>query len=144
MIEQDILVTPALSNYSLIVYNSMFDKLKFQYDVLGFEQFIDTALSKDAKAKFEKHLSTSDSTGLYGELLTAKSKRNVGDAFKHIVDDNWKVDMVVTMNLRALKNYLDLRDSGAAYFQIRFLAQAMKDATPLKYMKLIDKNFKDA
>lgn len=143
MIEQDILVTPALSDYSLIVYNSMFDKLKFQYDILGFEQFIDTALSKDAKAKFEKHLSTSDGIGLYGELLTAKSKRNVGDAFKHIVDDNWKVDMVVTMNLRALKNYLDLRDSGAAYFQIRWLAEEMKNVIPKKYLKLIDKKFKD-
>jgi len=63
----------------------------------------------------------------------------VGDAFKHIVTDNWKVDMVVTFNLRSLKNYFDLRDSGGAWFQIRWLAQAMKEATPEKYLKLIVK-----
>ena len=52
--------------------------------------------------------------------------------------------MVVTFNIRSLKNYFDLRDSGAAWFQIQWLAQGMKDATPKKYLKLIDKKFKDA
>jgi len=51
---------------------------------------------------------------LYEALQCGKKKRNVGDAFKHIVSDNWKVDMVVTFNIRSLKNYFDLRDSGAA------------------------------
>lgn len=41
------------------------------------------------------------------------------------------------MNLRSLKNYLKLRDSGAAYFQIRWLAQAVKEATPNKYLELL-------
>jgi len=76
---------------------------------------------------------------LFEALEAGKRKRNVGDAFKHIVTDNWKVDMVVTFNLRSLKNYLTLRDSGAAYFGIRHLAQAIKDATPNKYLDLIIK-----
>ena len=68
-----------------------------------------------------------------------KKKRNVGDAFKHIITDNVKVDMVVTFNLRSLKNYFTLRDSGAAYFQIRWLAQEMMRVTPSKYLDLIVK-----
>ena len=80
-----------------------------------------------------------NSEALLEALQNGKKKRNVGDAFKHIVTDNWKVDMVVTFNLRSLKNYFSLRDSGAAYFQIRWLAKAMKAATPKKYLKLIVK-----
>ena len=80
-----------------------------------------------------------DSRALYKALQAGKKKRNVGDAFKHIITDNVKVDMVVTFNLRSLKNYFTLRDSGAAFFQIRYLAQAMMQATPQKYLDLIIK-----
>ena len=58
-------------------------------------------------------------------------------------EDNWKTDIVMTINLRSLKNFFDLRDSGAAWFQIQWLAQAMKEATPQKYLKLIDKKYKN-
>jgi thymidylate synthase (FAD) len=44
------------------------------------------------------------------------------------------------MNLRSLKNYLTLRDSGAAFFQIRWLAQEIKKVTPAKYLDLIVRN----
>ena len=84
-----------------------------------------------------------DAWELYDLLESGKKKRNIGDAFKHIVSDNWKVDMVVTFNLRSLKNYFQLRDSGAAYFQIQWLAQAMKDVTPSKYLDLIIKKDKE-
>ena len=76
---------------------------------------------------------------LFNALEEGKKKRNVGDAFKHVVTDNFKVDMVVTFNLRSLKNYFTLRDSGAAYFQIRWLAQEMMRKTPSKYLDLIIK-----
>ena len=79
---------------------------------------------------------------LFTALENGKKKRNVGDGFKHIVSDNWKVDMVVTFNIRSLKNYFDLRDSGAAWFQIQWLAETMKEVTPVKYLKLIDKKYK--
>ena len=39
--------------------------------------------------------------------------------------------MVVTFNIRSLKNYFDLRDSGAAWFQIQWLAEEMKKVTPV-------------
>lgn len=118
---------------------AMYDKLHFQLMSIGNETFGDATLSKDAKAIFEMRDFNEEPVELYNKLIQCKSKRNVGDSFKWIVTDNWKVDMVVTFNLRSLKNYFTLRDSGAAYFQIRWLAEEMKKATPSKYLDLIIK-----
>jgi len=115
---------------------AIYEKLSLQYR-RDAEAFIQNAVSKSSLPLIEEY--KSDAESLYCALENGKKKRNVGDAFKHIVSDNWKVDMVVTFNLRSLKNYFDLRDSGSAWFQIRWLAQAMKEATPEKYLKLIVK-----
>lgn len=74
---------------------------------------------------------------IYNFLLSIKKKRNVGDKFKFIVTDNWSTDVVMTMNLRSLKNFFKLRNSGAAWYQIRNLAKEMLDITPDKYRKLV-------
>jgi len=126
--------------YNELEIRGILHKLNYQFDTLGAKEFYNIATPKSSTLLFEEAASIGASPRDFFEALEAgKKKRNVGDAFKHIVTDNWKVDMVVTMNLRALKNYLDLRDSGAAYFQIRWLAQAIKDATPSKYLDLIVK-----
>jgi len=117
----------------------LYDKLHHQLLTLGNDAFADLTMSKGAKEVYANRSSYDEPSELFKKLKTCNSKRNVGDAFKWVVTDNWKVDMVVTMNLRALKNYLDLRDSGAAFFQIRWLAQAIKAATPSKYLDLIVK-----
>lgn len=134
----DILVT-ADTEYNNLEYKSMYDKLFYQYKKLG-DDFYDVAIAKSSLPFLDENL-TSDE--LFYKLEGGKKKRNVGDAFKHIVTDNWKVDMVVTFNLRSLKNYFNLRDSGAAYFQIRWLAEEMKKVTPKKYLRLIDKKVKE-
>jgi thymidylate synthase (FAD) len=125
-------------DYLSIEIRAIFDKLTFQYqkDVA----FLETAVAKSSLPYIEsfKH----DASALFDALQNGKKKRNVGDGFKHIVTDNWKVDMVVSFNIRSLKNYFDLRDSGAAWFQIQWLAAAMKEVTPLKYLRLIDKTYK--
>jgi len=126
--------------YRAVEIGAMFDKLRFQYDAMGRETFIETAVAKSSLPLLTAH--KGDANALYEALQCGKKKRNVGDAFKHIVTDNWKVDMVVTFNIRSLKNYFDLRDSGAAWFQIRWLAQEMKRVTPEKYLRLIDKAYK--
>ena len=112
--------------------------MKFQYQ--KDDDFINNAVAKSSIALIEGN--RGDAQALYHALESGKKKRNVGDAFKHIVSDNWKVDMVVTFNIRSLKNYFDLRDSGAAWFQIQWLAEEMKSVTPVKYLKLIDKKYK--
>ena len=121
--------------YLAIEIRSIYDKLVFQYK--KDEGFLANAVAKSSLPFIEEF--KGDSEKLFEALQNGKKKRNVGDAFKHIVSDNWKVDMVITFNIRSLKNYFDLRDSGAAWFQIQWLAQEMKKVTPLKYLRLISK-----
>lgn len=130
----DMLVT-CDEEYNKIEIGTMYDKLRYQSKTV--QNFNDLAVAKSSLALLEEF--ANDSESLFNALEEGKKKRNVGDAFKHIVTDNFKVDMVVTFNLRSLKNYFTLRDSGAAYFQIRWLAQEMMRKTPAKYLDLIIK-----
>ena len=133
----DMLVTTDEA-YNRIEIGCMFEKLSYQMKTA--EDFYALAVAKSSLGLIEKH--KGDSAALFEALQEGKKKRNVGDAFKHIVTDNVKVDMVVTFNLRSLKNYFTLRDSGAAYFQIKWLAQEMMRVTPKKYLDLIIKKGK--
>ncbi len=125
-------------DYLAIEIRAIFDKFLFQYK--RDESFLTNAVAKSSLPYLEEF--KGDSEALYEALEAGKRKRNVGDGFKHIVSDNWRVDMVVTFNIRSLKNYFDLRDSGAAWFQIQWLAQKMKEVTPIKYLRLISKEHK--
>lgn len=124
--------------YLKIEIRSIYEKFLFQYT--RNTDYLKDAVAKSSLPFIKEH--KGDSEALYTALENGKNKRNVGDAFKHVVSDNWKVDMVVTFNIRSLKNYFDLRDSGAAWFQIQWLAEEMKKVTPIKYLKLIDKKYK--
>ena len=144
--DRDFFITKILSfdmfvtsdaNYNKLEIGGMFDKLAYQQSVV--EDFNSLSVAKSSLHLLEEFSINSDSQLLYEALQAGKKKRNVGDAFKHIITDNVKVDMVVTFNLRSLKNYFSLRDSGSAYFQIRWLAQEMMRVTPSKYLDLIIK-----
>ena len=122
-------------DYNRLEIGAIYDKLEYQSKVV--DDFHSIAVAKSSIpfiAEFQ-----GDALKLFDALQAGKKKRNVGDAFKHIISDNVKVDMVVTFNLRSLKNYFTLRDSGAAFFQIRWLAQEMMRVTPSKYLDLIIK-----
>ena len=134
VLEFDMFVT-ADESYNRLEIGAMYDKLDFQSKKV--DDFHAIAIAKSSLHFIEELQGKSQE--LYDALQEGKKKRNVGDAFKHIITDNVKVDMVVTFNLRSLKNYLTLRDSGAAYFQIRWLAQEMMKVTPQKYLDLIIK-----
>lgn len=127
------------NSYLKIEIRAIFDKLEYQYQKN--KEFISSAIAKSSLEFLQEFCDKPFE--LYEALQGGKKKRNVGDGFKHIVSDNWKVDMVVTFNLRSLKNYFDLRDSGAAWFQIQWLAEEMKRVTPAKYLRLIDKKYKN-
>ena len=126
-------------DYLEIEITAIYNKLLFQYK--RDENFINNAVAKSSLPLLDT--CKKDAPALYEALQKGKKKRNVGDGFKHIVSDNWKVDMVVTFNIRSLKNYFDLRDSGAAWFQIQWLAEEMKRVTPVKYLRLIDKKYRN-
>jgi len=126
-------------DYLAIEIRAIYDKLVFQYR--RNPDFLVNAVAKSSLPFVEEH--QGNAQALFEALENGKKKRNVGDGFKHIVSDNWKVDMVVTFNIRSLKNYFDLRDSGAAWFQIQWLAEEMKKVTPVKYLRLISKEHKN-
>ena len=130
----DMLVT-ADEDYNRVEIGGMYDKLDFQSKKV--EDFHSISVAKSSIPFIEEY--QGDPQALFEALQAGKKKRNVGDAFKHIITDNVKVDMVVTFNLRSLKNYFSLRDSGAAFFQIRWLAKEMIKVTPKKYLDLIIK-----
>ena len=132
--EFDMFVT-ADKEYNKLEIGAMYDKLEYQSRVV--ENFHSISVAKSSLPFIQEY--QGDPQSLYEALQSGKKKRNVGDAFKHIITDNVKVDMVVTFNLRSLKNYFTLRDSGAAFFQIRWLAQEMMSVTPQKYLDLIIK-----
>lgn len=131
VLEFDMFVTND-EDYNRLEAASTFEKLMYQKSKM--DGFYEVAVAKSSMPLLDE---CTDAKTLFEALQSGKKKRNVGDAFKHIVSDNWKVDMVVTFNLRSLKNYFQLRDSGAAYFQIRWLAEEMKNVTPQKYLDLI-------
>jgi len=121
--------------YNRLEISAMFDKLSYQQTKVS--NFHEIAIAKSSFGFLEEFKDNSET--IFKALQSGKKKRNVGDAFKHIITDNIKVDMVVTFNLRSLKNYFILRDSGAAFFQIRWLAQEMMRVTPTKYLNLVVK-----
>lgn len=139
--ELDMFVTEDVA-YNRLLASQIYEKLSFQYATIGKEKFHELCLTKENIINMSLDHPKEDE--MYQILRNGKKKRNAGDSFKHIVDDNWKVDLVVTFNLRSLKNYLGLRSSGAAWFQINWLAEKMIDCTPKKYLKLIDKKYKDS
>ena len=126
--------------YLEIEIRAIYDKFRFQH--ARNDSYVKDAVAKSSIPLIEEHKGNTEA--LFAALESGKKKRNVGDGFKHIVSDNWKVDMVVTFNIRSLKNYFDLRDSGAAWFQIQWLAEEMKKVTPIKYLKLIDKKYRNS
>ena len=123
-----------------IEINALYEKFHYQLIAIGKEEFISLTMSKSAQEVYANHTLFESSLDLFSALNSCKSKRNVGDAVKWVVTDNWKVDLVITFNLRSLKNYFQLRDSNAAFFQIQWLAEAMKEVTPSKYLNLIIKD----
>ena len=122
--------------YNDIEATAVFEKLSYQALLLGDFAFNELAIAKSSLPGL-KQMELRQHNTIFKMLETGKKKRNVGDNFKHIITDNVKVDMVVTFNLRSLKNYIELRASGSAYFQIQWLVEEMIKVTPKKYLELI-------
>lgn len=76
--------------------------------------------------------------------LKGKAKKKQNDRVKRALPESWMLEGIWTFNLRALKHFLKLRDSGSAYYGIREVAVALKEALPPKYRTIIDKKFKES
>jgi thymidylate synthase (FAD) len=127
--------------YQEIEWKAVYEKLLLQQEMLGHE-FIKMILSKNGIEIYNRY-HEGFPMQLLRKLESTKQKRNIGDNFKHIVTENWKTSLVMTMNLRSFKNFYKLRSSNAAWFQIRWLANEMFEKLPIKYKLLIDKKLRN-
>lgn len=64
------------------------------------------------------------------QLLKSNIKN---DIIKYMLPEAYKVDLVFSINARALRNLLELRLSGSAHFEIRELANNLLEAIPEEY-----------
>jgi thymidylate synthase ThyX len=71
--------------------------------------------------------------------LTGSKKKKQNDRVKRCLPETWTTKCVLTFNIRALKHFVELRDSGSAYYGIRELALGIISQTPDKYMRFIRK-----
>ena len=133
----DIFVTDD-REYNAIEISGMWTKLNHQFIVLGEAKFKELSIAKSLLESFNE-VEDAEEAFL---LLGTKAKKNVGDFIKHIITDNISVDLAFTINLRSLKNFLDLRLSGAAYWQIQLLAHSIYKQIPENYLKLVVKDAK--
>ena len=75
--------------------------------------------------------------------LTGSKKKKQNDRVKRCLPEVWLMEGVWTFNLRALKHFYELRSSGAAYYGIREVVDAIIAVTPKQYLELISKDFKE-
>ncbi len=130
-------------DFSIITEPTLLDAeihgMYFKFSTIQVNKIIEYGLSKSQIEIINNDKISLTAEKLYNKLINEKSKRNSGDQFKFIVTDNFKTEWIWTINLRALKNFLDLRLPGSAYFQIRWLANAIKNQIPQKYLELVHK-----
>jgi len=122
-------------DYNSIEFGTIFNKLQYQYIVMGEEKFISLTIAKSLIEQFNNFEGNADDCF---KLLSSKTKRNVGDVVKGtVIADTFSVDLMFSINLRSLKNFFDLRLSGAAYYQIQWLAYSIYKEIPETYLDLI-------
>ena len=61
------------------------------------------------------------------------------DIAKYCLPECWKVDLVWTINMRSLMNFLELRLANGAHFEIRELANNVLKAIPQEHLFLYEK-----
>ena len=73
-----------------------------------------------------------DLSSIYALHSISKKLKNgkANDKVKYLLPESYKTSLVMTVNARSLQNFLELRSSSAALWEIRLLAQAIYDAIP--------------
>lgn len=138
IIELDIFITDD-TEYNSLEVGGIHAKLLHQSIRIGNDKFLELTVAKSLLEGFKNSTDPEEAF----TLLSTKAKKNVGDVFKGIVvTDTFSVDLGFSINLRSLKNFMDLRLSGAAYYQMQWLAYSIYKQIPDNYLKLIVKESK--
>lgn len=73
-----------------------------------------------------------------GFIQTALNRGAPNDKAKYLLPEAYKTSLVMTINARALQNFLELRSSKHALWEIQLLAKAMYEAIPDEHKFLYD------
>jgi len=139
VIELDTLIT--VGEVEIFEANNIFASLNNHFDKNGLDSILELTMTKTQIKMFKdvNDVNDVDMDEIYNILTKCKSKRNVGDNFKYIVSDNFSTELVFTLNLRSLSNFMKLRNSDSAYFQIHHLANEILSQIPDGYRDIITK-----
>lgn len=98
------------------------------------------------KEKASKYINlTGEHTIDYYSILALENLRVVivsgtkNDIAKYCLPECWKVDLVWTINMRSLMNFLELRLANAAHFEIRELANHILKEIPQEHLYLYER-----
>ncbi len=61
------------------------------------------------------------------KIRDLKEKGYTNDFIKYILEESLRTELVFTINLRSLRNFLNLRLDDNAHFEIRYIAKLIKD-----------------
>lgn len=111
---------------SFIIYNK--DKLGYVYDLDRASEFIE--INPDVNTNFQVQ-----QLEFVREVLLDGA--SIDDA-KYLLPENYLTDLVWTINVRSLRNFLQLRLSKSAHKAIRSLAKAVYDAIPAEHKFLFE------
>lgn len=65
------------------------------------------------------------------------SGKYINDEIKYTLPECYRLDLYWSINARSLRNFLQLRDSDKAHFEIRELAQKLRQAVPEDYQFIL-------
>lgn len=67
-------------------------------------------------------------------VLCSMKKRLKNDQLKYFLPENFRTNLSMTINLRSFRNFLELRDSESAHFEIRHLSKLMRAEVEKTYI----------
>ena len=109
-------------------------QLNYKEDVL---HLIDTVVSKYCVLT-ENHLVNAKIARQLVNLRSVIIDGVPNDIAKYCMPEAYKTSLVMTINARSLQNFLELRSSKHALWEIQYLAKAMYDAIPEEHKFLYE------
>lgn len=103
-------------------------------------------ISKDSVRRASKYINLTGNDNIdYYSILALENLRVAiisgikNDIAKYCLPECFKVDLVWTINMRSLMNFLQLRLSNNAHFEIRELANRVLEVLPKEHLYLYEK-----
>lgn len=77
------------------------------------------------------------------ELLRKNLANNKNDIAKYSLPESYKTSLIWTINARSLRNFLELRSSSKALWELRALSTQIIDSLPEEYLILFEDIIKE-